>query len=274
MLFTLAFAIHDKSYYLSSLLESWLDNLSGNNLYEVIVVCDGCSDDSHEVAKRVLAKYSNLLSSSCVIDTPDIWEIRANNAALDLATPNSDLIAFIQDDNFEFDYSWDELVIQARARVEQPGAVALLAGCYFVPDGETYCRVETRTMHKGMFFDRVNTCDQYKPGLYEVDFVTRPFVVDTRQLRDYGGLGGPEFDVLCWDDVDLSLKLQRDGHTNLYLSLDVLNTAMGQTTAPGRMESSFERNRSIVLPRWANYLKWRDTGGVRQIAALNGAGLV
>lgn len=267
MKITLAFCVFNKAFYLRSLLDSWLSNLSGKHTYEVIVVCDACRDESVMVARATLAKYD--LERAEVIETPDIFEIRANNAALEWASEDSDLIIFVQDDNWIYTPDWDDLMVKARKQVKKPGAIALLAGGVFAADGETYQRVEVKTPHKDIYFDRVNEGEQYTPGLYEVDFVTRPFAVSTKALRELGGLGGPEFDVLCWDDVDLCLKLQKAGCSNLYLSLDVLNTAGGQTTMPERMCESFINNQNIVMPRYMGYLKWRDESPFRKIADLD-----
>jgi len=280
--FTLVFTIHNKEYHLESVLNSWLRRLSGKHTYEVIVVCDGCADDSVSEARRVMLHntdgdgftYDNLIQW-VVVETPDVFEIKANNVALGMAAKDSDLIVFIQDDNWIFDDNWDDLVVQARAKVDRPGALALLAGNVFKPNKLDHCRVETRRRHKMYMFDRVNSEDIYPPALYEVDFVTRPFVVETKRLLGYGGLGGPEFERLCFDDVDLCLKLQKDGYRNLYLALDILNTAAGQDTAPQIMRAGYEHNRDLVMPRYASYLQWRDVSPFRQIAPLymNGKGV-
>ncbi|MHC4646771.1 MAG: glycosyltransferase family 2 protein, partial [Planctomycetota bacterium] len=223
MKLTLVFGIFNKAYHLDRLLSSWLDTLSGVYQYEVIVVCDACVDGSQEVAQDTLSRYGDVLDGYQIVETPDVYEIAQNNTALGLAAEDSELILFIQDDNFMFDENWDAHLFEARCMVPFPGATALLAGGVFLPDGRQFKRIESQRPHKGEHFTKHGIDpDEFPPAVYSVDFITRPFAVSTPQLRIMGGLGGEGWDVICWDDTDLSIKLLKAGYTNQYIALDVL----------------------------------------------------
>ena len=259
MKLTLAFGIFNKAYHLEQLLESWLSTLSGMCQYEVIVVCDACIDGSPDIARAVLEQHEEQLTRWAVVETPDVYEIEQNNTALRWADPNSDLILFIQDDNLIHDEGWDAWLIEAYRSVAKPGAVALLAGGIFLADGFSYERIESCRPHKGEHFTKHGIAEeQYPPAIYSVDFITRPFAASTSLLREMGGLGGEGWDVICWDDTDLSIKLLRAGYTNLYVALDVLNLSTGQQTMPDMMRQGFENNHALFLEAHQTWLQARD----------------
>jgi glycosyltransferase involved in cell wall biosynthesis len=269
MKFTLAFGVYNKAPILEALLTSWFSTLSGGYSYEAVVVCDACVDGSQEIALKTLAEFDGTLSRHAVLETPDVYEIAVNNRALDWAADDSDLIVFIQDDNHIFDPAWDAWIVDARGTVEKPGAVALLAGGYFLKNGFSYRRVESQRPHKGEHFDKhMIPADAYPPGIYSVDFITRPFAVSTPLLRGLGGLGGPGWDVICWDDTDLSVKLLRRGYTNLYVSLDVLNTSMGLRTMPDKMREGFDNNKAHFLAAHQDWLASRKGHSYRFLEPL------
>ena len=272
MKLTLAFCVYNKADTIASVLASWLSTLSGQHTYEVIVVCDACVDGTQAAARAKLRRFSRALESWTVLDTADVYEIAANNAALATAAPDSELIVFIQDDNWAFSPDWDVTLINVRALVERPGCTALLAGGLFHPGGMTYERVESDAPHKGEDFTGHGIpADKYPPGVYSVDFITRPFVVSTPLLREVGGLGAPGFDVICWDDTDLSIKLLRQGYVNQYVALDVLNTCSGQQTMKERMATSFTHNLAIFRALHHDWLAARETNSYRFIAPLERA---
>jgi hypothetical protein len=259
MKLTLVWQVFNKAHHLEDLLTSWLSTLSGQHTYEAIVVCDACVDGSEEIARSVLGRAGKV-GRKVVLSTPDVYEIEANNTALRWAAPDSDLIVFIQDDNFMHDQNWDATLIEARGAVRKPGATALLAGGYFLKDGATYQRVECRREHKTLHW-----ADNFPLWACMVDFVTRPFAVSTSLLREWGGLGGPFFDVICWDDTDLSLKLLKRGYVNQYVPFDVLNLSLGQQTMPERMRQGFERNRKVFNAKHGAWLRARGPQGVTLI---------
>lgn len=259
MKLTLVFGIFNKAYHLDRLLSSWLDTLSKAYQYEVIVICDACVDASQEIAQDTLSRYGDVLESYQIVDTPDVYEIEQNNTALALAAGDSDLILFIQDDNFMLDEAWDAHLLSARLLVKKPGCTALLAGGVFLGDGRQFKRIESQRPHKGEHFTKHGIePSEYPPAVYSVDFITRPFAVSTPLLREMGGLGGEGWDVICWDDTDLSIKLLKAGYVNQYVALDVLNFSTGQSTMPERLQQGFSNNHKHFMAAHHEWLVERS----------------
>ena len=269
MKLTLVFNVFNKATTLESVLTSWINRLSFQRAYEVIVTCDACVDGTAEVARKVLQAYAGVLTGWQVVETPDIYEIAANNLALRLAAWDSDLILFIQDDNWMFSSKWDVALVEAQRLVARPGATALLAGGVFHADGIGYMRVECSGEHKGDHFDKHRIPkDKYPLAVYGVDFVTRPFAIHTTLLRDLGGLASPDYERLCFDDTDLSVKLLRQDYTNLYLPCDVLNTSMGQETMKEAMRYCFDHNQEVFRRIHQQWLQWRDGNTFKMVRPL------
>jgi len=148
MKLTLAFDIYNKEHWIQSLLESWLDNLSGKHEVEVIIVFDDCKDASPEIAERVLQgrglNYQFLYAD-------DESEIYCNDLAFQHAT--GDFIIFIQDDNWIYDRDWDDTLVQVLHRVDNIGAVGLLAGLEMKRGPRlSKRRIEVNRPHKGEDF--------------------------------------------------------------------------------------------------------------------------
>jgi GT2 family glycosyltransferase len=267
-LITLVFNVHNSAETLEGVLDSWIKNLSPDNRHETVIVCDGCTDGSHLTAFEY-RRVRSLLSTEriYVFSTDDIFEIASNNLALGYASDHSDLIVFIQDDNWSLEPNWDRILVHSQQWADHPGATALLAGGYFGADGDTYFRVETNRPHKGVHFGKHNIPEgKYPLALYSVDFVTRPFAISTPLLRELGGLGGPGYEKFCWDDTDLSVKLLRRGYTNLYLPLDIVNTS--PHTGSDVMRQSFEHNHETFRAAHREWLSWRPRHAFRPICPI------
>lgn len=266
MKITLAFCVFNKADTIAAVLTSWLATLSHEHTYEAIIVCDACIDGTQERARETLIRFTPPLKRWSILETPDVYEIAANNAALEWASADSDLIAFIQDDNTQFTQGWDRLLVEARRLRSFPGCTAMLAGGIFHPDGVGYSRIESNTPHKGEYFTTHGISETtYPPGIYNVDFITRPFAVGTPLLREMGGLGFPGGDVICWDDTDLSVKMLKAGYANQYISMDVLNTCSGQATMKERMARSFTHNHKLFVAAHAEWLRARETNSFKHV---------
>lgn len=231
MKLTLAFDIYNKEQWIQSLLESWLDNLSGRHEVEVIIVFDDCRDASPEIAERVLLgrglDYQFLYAD-------DEYEIFCNDLAFQHAT--GDFIIFIQDDNWIYDRDWDDTLAEVLGRVDNVGAVGLLAGVEMRRGPRlSYRRIEVNRPHKG---DNFGLEEVFDLAVWCVDAINRPFGISTDLLREMGGLDFA-FRPMDFDDMDLSLKLLQRGYTNIYVPFDLLNV-VGKRSTIG--ESGMRKN--------------------------------
>lgn len=91
---SIVLSIHDKEFLLEKVVRGILDHVSAD-ARELIAVFDGCTDRSEEVFDRAVAGCRSALRI-VKLHTPDVWEVRSNNAGLRRA--ESDYCCIIQDD--------------------------------------------------------------------------------------------------------------------------------------------------------------------------------
>lgn len=266
MKITLAFDIFNKRDTIREVVESWLNTLSGQHKIEVIAVFDALRDSSDSVVAEVTANYP--LSAYKPLYMDDVFEIKANNNALDSAT--GDIIVFCQDDTLIYDAGWDDTLatcFDARAPFGSngfTGAVGLLAGVGMNRDF-SYHRIECYRPHKhaGAWVHGI-TKDAYPLSVYQVDFINRPFAISVPLLRNYGGLD-EAYCPMDWDDADLSFKLAADGFVNYYVPFDLVNTsAKQQTLTSAQMSANYQHGEAVAKQRWGQWVAERQTS-VKQL---------
>ena len=91
--------VHNKEWLIGRVLDSIMENTIGD--YELIVVVDGCTDDSMKVIIDKIEDFKNwtLCSAS------DVFETKANNIGLKEAT--GDYVIIIQDDMVIEEFGWN-----------------------------------------------------------------------------------------------------------------------------------------------------------------------
>ena len=93
--------VHNKDFLILKVLESIKNFSSGE--YELIIILDGCTDNSSEIVMQF--KSDNPMINIKVIETPDVFETKANNVGLKLAT--GDIAIIIQDDMIINESDWN-----------------------------------------------------------------------------------------------------------------------------------------------------------------------
>lgn len=135
-------------------------------------------------------------------------------------------------------------------------------------DAFTYRRIEIDRPHKGDNFH--HNVDSYKLGVWRVDTVVRPFCVSRELIASKGGLD-KEFMPTCGDDLDLSLKLLKEGKTNIYIPFDLLNTVSGKGALSGSTEfAAKSHHHAIALcrRRHHSYLEGRKDQHIEMLMPL------
>lgn len=94
--------IHNKDFLVEKVLNSIKNYTTGN--YEIIVVLDGCTDNSESIVDQFIETNHSVKIQK--VYTPDVFETKANNAGLKLAT--GDKVIIIQDDMILNEESWNE----------------------------------------------------------------------------------------------------------------------------------------------------------------------
>jgi glycosyltransferase involved in cell wall biosynthesis len=243
MRLTLGFHVFNKQDTIASVLQSWLDTLSGAHEVELIVVLDDTTDRSEEAVRWCLDAYPYPFR---LLYARQGWEIGSNN--LMLAAAAGDMLVCIQDDNWMHTPGWDRVLADTLRRVEKPGATAFLAGAQIDREG-TLSRIECDRPHKGEYF-RMQGCPNAARGVWRVPIITRPFAIGVDIARRVGGLDRSYW-PMDFDDTDLSYRLHRDGYTNLYMPFDLMNgVGKRSTIQEARMMENYERGHRIF---WARY---------------------
>lgn len=93
--------IHNKDWMIREVVEGICKNTIGN--YELIVVIDGCTDNTESV---VLETLKNKNIDFKLIFAPDVFETKANNLGLKIA--QGDKVIIVQDDMIIREHGWNQ----------------------------------------------------------------------------------------------------------------------------------------------------------------------
>jgi glycosyltransferase involved in cell wall biosynthesis len=97
--------VHNKDWLVERVIHSIAKYTHGS--YELIVVFDGCTDASEQVAREAL---SNIGIAAKILYTPDVFETMANNTGLRAAT--GDHVIIIQDDMVINEDGWNKRLLR------------------------------------------------------------------------------------------------------------------------------------------------------------------
>jgi len=97
---SLILTVHNKGWLIDKVIQS-IDEFTVGE-YELIVVIDGCSDNSEEVIMKTLESTE---IDYKIVHTPDVFETKANNAGIKKAT--GDYVIIIQDDMVIQEGGWN-----------------------------------------------------------------------------------------------------------------------------------------------------------------------
>lgn len=97
MINSIVLTVHNKGWLLERVMKAIYDNTVDE--FELIVVLDGCTDDSESVAKL------NAGDNCRILYADDVFETRANNIGLRSAV--GEYVIIIQDDMVINEYAWD-----------------------------------------------------------------------------------------------------------------------------------------------------------------------
>lgn len=109
--------VHNKGFLLPQVLNGLKINTVGD--YELIVVLDGCSDNSKEVITSFKSEHPTI--NITIIETPDVFETKANNAGVKLAS--GEIVIIVQDDMVINEYDWNNRITKPFIMFEDVFAV-------------------------------------------------------------------------------------------------------------------------------------------------------
>ena len=108
--------VHNKGFLLEKVLNGIKNNTTGN--YELVVVLDGCVDDSESIFDKFVAS-SNI--SVKKLYAPNVFETKANNLAAKYS--EGDYIIIVQDDMIIHEYGWNERMLKPIKSIQNVFAV-------------------------------------------------------------------------------------------------------------------------------------------------------
>ena len=111
--------VHNKAFLIKEVVEGILGNAS-EDTKEFIVIFDGCSDESERIFDQTVQGYEGGITIYKQ-HTPDVWETKANNVGLKMAT--CDFSCIVQDDMIIQENRFDQ-------RLRRP--VDLFSDCFAV----------------------------------------------------------------------------------------------------------------------------------------------
>ena len=104
---SIVLTVHNKDWLLPLVLNGIKDNTLGD--YELVVVLDGCTDNSEQSLNEFVKENPNIKTK--IVFTPDVFETKANNAGLKVC--EGDKVIIVQDDMVIKELGWNQ-------RLEKP----------------------------------------------------------------------------------------------------------------------------------------------------------
>ena len=104
-MFSIILTVHDQEDLIGRVVDGICKYTTGK--YELIVVYDGCSDNSQEKAEDVIKNYNINYRPTHM---PDVFETKANNAGLKMA--EEDYCIIVQDDMVIQEHGWNQRLLK------------------------------------------------------------------------------------------------------------------------------------------------------------------
>lgn len=183
--------IHNKDFLIERVCDGLINNLSEDN-EQIIVVFDGCIDNSESLAKNILKRYHKKVD---YVYTDDVFETKANNAGLRLV--ENDYVIIVQDDMVVKERNFDLRMLKPFQNFEDVFAVTSFVAHNNIFNENTrqinYTDVASKnTSQRDIFYAR--EYGNRGPLMYDYQDV-----VKLNYLDEY-------FAPLHYDDMDLSIR--------------------------------------------------------------------
>lgn len=98
--------IHNKDFLIEKVCNGILENIS-DNVEQIVIVFDGCSDNSELITKPIINKFNKKID---YVYTDDVFETKANNAGLKKV--ECDYVIIIQDDMIINEKDFDKRMLK------------------------------------------------------------------------------------------------------------------------------------------------------------------
>jgi len=112
--------VHQKERHIGLVIDGIVRNTTSP--FELVVVYDGCTDRSEAVVNAVLSQGRGMMRRLTVVHTPDVNEVRANNAGMRAA--GGRYLILVQDDMQVLERGWERRLLHPMRRWDDVFAVS------------------------------------------------------------------------------------------------------------------------------------------------------
>lgn len=189
---TCLLTIHNKDFLAERVCLSLLENLSNIN-NQIIVVFDGCTDNSESIVKNVFKDVTN--KKIDYIYTDNVFETKANNAGLKIV--ENDYVVLIQDDMVVNEKDFDLRMLQPFKTFDDVFAVTS-----FVAHNNIY-NESTKQIN---YIDIASKDNSERDIFYAREYANRgPLMYDYKDVVKLNFLD-EYFAPQNYDDMDISMR--------------------------------------------------------------------
>ena len=184
--------IHNKEFLIGEVCSSLVKNLS-DNTNQLIIVFDGCTDNSETIVKNILNNVTDMKID--YVYTDDVFETKANNAGLKLV--DNDYVLLIQDDMVVNEKDFDIRMLKPFQTFNDVFAVTS-----FVAHNNIY-NEKTGEIN---YVDIASKKDSLRDIFYAREYGNRgPLMYDYQDVLKLNFLN-EEFAPQQYDDMDMSMR--------------------------------------------------------------------
>ncbi|HVV15522.1 MAG TPA: glycosyltransferase [Candidatus Paceibacterota bacterium] len=245
--------VHDKEKHIVRLLQTLLTNTRSYPHWDLHIIYDGCSDASRQVAQETLKDFPVTVYE---YETPDVWEVKANNYGLKRAQGKYCVI--LQDDNFIYEEGWLEKMLSWLEEHPKVGILGGLAGVNFFhldssdPKGPGVNR-SAFELHQ-----RLDPAVQIelRDFIFEVDAVMRGPIILRKALLEKHGYFDETYAPLYNDDMDYCFRMRSLGYGVFCYPINVVNESLTVAQYKNPVKDKFwkdtaEKNQKLLYRRWS-----------------------
>ncbi len=184
--------IHNKDFLIGEVCSSLIKNLS-NNTNQLIIVFDGCTDNSETIVRNILNNVKHMKID--YVYTDDVFETKANNAGLKMV--DNDYVLLIQDDMVVNEKDFDIRMLKPFQTFNDVFAVTS-----FVAHNNIY-NEKTSEIN---YIDIASKKDSLRDIFYAREYGNRgPLMYDYQDVLKLNFLN-EEFAPQQYDDMDMSMR--------------------------------------------------------------------